>query len=126
MDTLPRDIKVGIVLFPGAFPLDFIGPLDIFNTLRPNQPLAKEANLTITPTLISETIGKVEMTGGWEIVSQLSFKEATQTDWDVVLVPGGSGARPWNETNRSAQEFLKEVGGKVKILMTGMSLYLRS
>jgi hypothetical protein len=116
---LPRHIKVGFVLFPLAFPLDWSGPLDVFNTLRPDSPIAASSDLSVSSTLLAADLYPVEMTGGWSVVPQQTFSEALKEEWDIILVPGGRGARPWDENNAPAQEFIKAIAPNIKYLLTG-------
>ncbi|KAK1922905.1 class I glutamine amidotransferase-like protein, partial [Papiliotrema laurentii] len=115
---LPRHVKVGFVLFPLAFPLDWSGPLDVFNTLRPDSPIAASSDLSVSSTLLAADLYPVEMTGGWSVVPQQTFSEALKEEWDIILVPGGRGARPWDENNAPAQEFIKAIAPNVKYLLT--------
>lgn len=123
--ALPAHLKIGIVLFPNAFPLDFIGPLDILNTLLPSKNTADPLGVSITPVLLSHSLDPLPTSGGWSIVPHMTFTQAiegeTRGGWDGILVPGGQGARPWAEENIPAQEFIKAVVDQCKVVMTGKS-----
>lgn len=64
------------------------------------------------------------MSNGMSVVPQMTYDNAMAEDqeWDVVLIPGGSGARPWFESNKGTRDFLVKVGPKCKYVLTGKSL----
>lgn len=120
--ALPRHLKFGVVLFPQNFPLDWVGPTDILNTLRPSRTALPDLDLSISLTLLAESLDPVQTSGGWSVVPQKTFDQAREEEWDGILVPGGSGARPWAEGNQAAQEFIKLIGPTCKVVLTGEEL----
>lgn len=117
--ALPRHLKVGVVLFEDAFPLDFIGPLDILNTLKPDSDASTASDVSIDSTILAASLDPLRVWGGMKVVPDRTFDEAAAEEWDAVLVPGGRGARPWLESNSGAQAFLKEVVPRTKVVLTG-------
>lgn len=140
--TLPRHLRLAVIIFPNAFPTDFIGPLDILNTLRPDQSAANAHGVSIKTTILAETAEPVVLTGGMRVVPDMTFEQALSVrnghgegepgegdgpdrGWDAVLVPGGGGARPHLESNRAARDFLREIVPSLNVLLTGESLWTR-
>jgi len=79
---MPRTI--GILLFDGAEEMDFVGPWDVFTAALPGTP----DDRVVT---IAERSGPISCEKGLRVIPDLSYREAMEVD--VVLVPGGSGAR---------------------------------
>ena len=120
--SVPPHLRLAVVLFPNAFPLDFVGPLDILGTLRPEKhdpPLS----CSITTILLSHSLDPLPTSAGWDIVPQMTYEtalsEKEKGKWDGVLVPGGQGARPWAEGNEAARGFLEAVVKDCKVVLTG-------
>ena len=126
--SVPPHLRLAVVLFPNAFPLDFVGPLDILGTLRAEKhdpPLS----CSITTTLLSHSLDALPTSAGWDIVPQMTYEtalsEKEKGKWDGVLVPGGQGARPWAEGNEAARGFLEAVVKDCKVVLTGeCAIYL--
>src|SRR5215469_10209952 len=79
---MPRTI--GILLFDGAEEMDFVGPWDVFTAALLGTP----DDRVVT---IAERSGPISCEKGLRVIPDLSYREAMEVD--VVLVPGGSGAR---------------------------------
>jgi transcriptional regulator GlxA family with amidase domain len=79
---MPRTI--GILLFDGAEELDFVGPWEVFTAALGDLP----GDRVVT---IAEHSRPIACEKGMRVIPDLLYGEAT--DIDVVLVPGGSGAR---------------------------------
>jgi putative intracellular protease/amidase len=120
--VLPRHIKVGVVVFEDAFPTDFVGPLDILNTLKPESDASKAKDVSISSTILASSLDPLRLWGGMKVVADQTLQDAAAEEWDAVLVPGGRGARPWLESNSAAQDFLKAVVPRTKVVLTGESL----
>jgi putative intracellular protease/amidase len=114
-DPLPS--KVGIILFPGFQLLDYAGPLDALNILSNSH--------TITLSTLASSLDPVP-TQNWvqdqqgsncsqSIVPTHTFADAP-TDLDVLLIPGGLGARGAGSDVRMEPvvNFLKSYLGSVK------------
>ena len=79
---MPRTI--GILLFDGAEEMDFVGPWDVFTAALLGTP----DDRVVT---IAERSRPLTCEKGLRVIPDLSYREAMEVD--VVLVPGGSGAR---------------------------------
>jgi transcriptional regulator GlxA family with amidase domain len=79
---MPRII--GILLFDGAEEMDFVGPWEVFTALLSGMP----GDRVVT---IAERSRPITCEKGMRVIPDLTYEEATEVD--VVLVPGGSGAR---------------------------------
>ena len=79
---MPRTI--GILLFDGAEEMDFVGPWCVFTAALIGIP----DNRVVT---VAERSGPITCEKGLRVIPDLVYGEAPEVD--VVLVPGGSGAR---------------------------------
>ena len=75
----------GLLLFPGAEELDFVGPWEVFGA----SALLSDAGDQVVS--IAEEPGAVRCAKGLEIVAQFGFSD--HPPLDVLLVPGGRGTR---------------------------------
>ena len=112
-------LRVAIPIFPLVLPLDFVGPLDVFNTIVPEKAAAKGLSFAIKSTIVAQTLDPVHGAAGLKFVPDMTFDAAEEEQWDAVLVPGGSGARPWLDSNKPVREFLVKMVPKCKIVFTG-------
>ena len=79
---MPRTI--GILLFDGAEEMDFVGPWEVFTAALSGMP----GDRVVT---IAERSRPITCEKGMRVIPDLTYGEAAEVD--VVLVPGGSGAR---------------------------------
>lgn len=93
-------ITTGILLFPDAEELDFVGPWEVFTMAKGVQP----DDRVVT---IAETREPVRCAKGLRVVPDHSFDDAPGLD--VVLVPGGQGTRR-EVSNRALIEWLRKAG----------------
>lgn len=77
-------ITVGIVVFPDAEELDFVGPYEVFT-------MAAQVGADLEVVTISQEEGPVRCAKGLRVLTDCTFETAPQLD--VVLVPGGQGTR---------------------------------
>ena len=120
---------MAVILFDLVQPLDFIGPCDLLTPLSPSR-LAESDSLNLTPpsltiTYLGPTLEPITMAGGLQVVPTMTYDEADKKEWDVLLIPGGRGARPWLDSNARARAFLQ--AGHVeraRWVLTGRSLSL--
>lgn len=117
----PKHFRLAIAIFHEAQPLDFIGPVDVFNSLSPDRPRTPETDFSIQTVLLATTMDPVTLDGGMAVMPQMTYDQARREHWDGVLVPGGSGAQPWVESNRAAKDFLAEVVPRCQYVLTGAS-----
>ncbi len=83
------DLTIGLLLFPDAEELDFVGPWEVFtvSTMVRNQGALPEGKV-IT---IAETTEPVRCAKGMRVVPDYSIADAPKLD--ILLVPGGQGTR---------------------------------
>lgn len=122
-DPLPK--KIAIILFPGFQLLDATGPLDAFSLLSYQHPLALYI-LAATLDPVS-THNFVQQKQGSHVSASIvpthRFENAP-ADFDMVLLPGGLGARgPDGEKNTGpVVDFLKSLDlsgdGSIKHVLT--------
>lgn len=106
--------KFGVVLFPGFQALDVFGPLDALNNLSRWTPL-EFVTLAATRDAVST---RVEAPGriGQTVVPTHTFDDCPE-DIEVLLVPGGFGARNPALTTPIV-EFVKRVYPRLRFLLT--------
>lgn len=114
----PKPLTLAVILFPLVQPLDFIGPCDLLTPLSPSRLASASPQLPSAYSLeisyLSTTLDPVEMAGGLKVVPTMTYDEADGKAWDVILVPGGRGARPWLESNERARRWLGKEAGHVE------------
>ena len=101
---------VGVLLFDGFDLLDACGPIEVFGNLKPR----------FTVVLVSESAGSIASAQGPKVLADHSLNDCPPID--VLLVPGGPGARrevdnatllAWL-TERAAAKFWPEIGPLVR------------
>lgn len=110
-------------LFPLAQPLDFIGPLDIFNsTLHyPSSDSDPDPPFQITCIILSTTLEPVQCDSGLVVVPDMTYDAAEKEGekWDAVLVPGGRGVRLEMPGKDRTIEFLRRVVPDCRFVLSG-------
>jgi putative intracellular protease/amidase len=101
--------------------LDWVGPLDILNTLSKDET-KPSAIPSVQCTLVGDEIEIIPQSNGMKVTPEITFDQALKEEWDAVLVPGGQGARPWFETNAKCRDFLVEIVPKCRYVFTGDSI----
>ncbi|KAF2969045.1 hypothetical protein GQX73_g4581 [Xylaria multiplex] len=106
--------KFGVVLFPGFQALDVFGPLDALNNLSRMIPL----EFTVLAATLDPVNTKVPSPGriGQSVVPTHTFDNYPK-DLEVLLVPGGFGARDPAIT-APIVEFLKRIFPQLRHLLT--------
>ncbi len=110
---------IGILLFDGAEEMDFVGPWEVMTAAVDGLP--GERVLTIAPSS-----GPVLCEKGMQVIPDATYADAP--DLDVVIVPGGSGARREID-NPATVEWLTETCAKcawVASVCTGAFLLVGS
>ena len=111
----PKPTKFGVILYDGVQLLDAFGPLDTLYLLSLTTPieLSLIANstdpVTSTPKAFPHSIGA-------RFLPTHTFETAPE-DIEVLLVPGGIGARDLNATQPAA-DFVKARFHKLQYLLT--------
>ena len=75
-------LTTGILVFDGVEELDFVGPFEVLTAAR------REGDRVLT---VAQTTDPITCAKGLRVLPDVSFAEAPQLD--VLLVPGGRGAR---------------------------------
>jgi transcriptional regulator GlxA family with amidase domain len=78
-------IRIGVVVFDDAEELDFAGPWEVFTMASNIQPKAHEV------MLVAESDRPVHCAKGMRVLPDVTFENCPKLD--VVLIPGGQGAR---------------------------------
>jgi transcriptional regulator GlxA family with amidase domain len=78
-------VKIGILLFDDVEELDFVGPWEVFKVAREAKPDAFEL------LLLAERDTAVRCRGGMRVLPDATTADCRSLD--VLLVPGGQGAR---------------------------------
>src|SRR5262245_23878086 len=95
-------ITTGILIFPDAEELDFVGPWEVLTSARALRP----EDRVVT---IAQTREPVRCAKGLQVIPEHSFDDAPELD--VVLVPGGQGTRR-EVSNPVLIEWLRKAGAQ--------------
>ena len=95
-------ITTGILLFPDAEELDFVGPWEVFTMAKGLRP----DDRVVT---IAQTREPVRCAKGLRVIPDHGFDDAPKLD--VVLVPGGQGTRR-EVANPALIEWLRKTGAQ--------------
>lgn len=112
MATDPLDPTIGIVVFPNAEELDFVGPWEAFSMAKRAHRGGTESPDPAAPApdlgvhLVAQTRDVVRCAKGLRVVPDCAFEDAPPLD--VVLVPGGIGTRR-EVGNEALLAWLREV-----------------
>jgi len=98
------DLTFGILIFPDAEELDFVGPWEVFtmSAMARNKGVLPEGQVI----MIAETPEPVRCAKGMKVTPDFSIADAPKID--VLLVPGGQGTRVEVE-NRALMKWIAEV-----------------
>jgi len=96
---------VGALIFPGFELLDLFGPLEMFGLLPDHFDL----------TLIAEATGPVPSNQKVPAFAQVALADAP--DYDILLIPGGSGTRTQKD-NPALLEWLARASGKAELTLS--------
>ncbi|KAJ5651964.1 hypothetical protein N7507_009390 [Penicillium longicatenatum] len=114
-DQSTPPLRIGVALYPGFQALDVFGPLDCLNTL------SKSENFTLA--LISSTLEPVSTflpefpnSIGQSVVPTHTYAAAPELD--VLLVPGGIGARELSPLIQEVVTFIRDVYPSLQYLIT--------
>lgn len=102
--------RIGILIFDDVEELDFVGPLEVFG-------VASELGAACRITMISEKREPIRCRHGLRILSERTLDEAG--DLDVLIVPGGAGARLGAANNPRIIRFIEEQRGFIASVCTG-------
>src|SRR5262245_3427571 len=96
----------GLMVFDGAEELDFAGPWEVFTA---SSMVRDDAD---TVVLIAEREGPVRCAKGMRVLPDRSFDD--HPPLDVLLVPGGKGARTTQLTNPVATGWIAKVAAEAE------------
>jgi transcriptional regulator GlxA family with amidase domain len=103
-------ITIGILVFDAAEELDFVGPLEVFG-------MAAEFGQPCRTVVISENAEAVRCAHGLRILPDDTIDNAPELD--LLIVPGGRGARLHARNNPKILEFVRRQKGIVASVCTG-------
>lgn len=102
--------KVGIFLFDDVEVLDFAGPFEVFSVTS----YANDECKPFQVETISETGNLITARNGLKIQPDYSFINAPE--YDILIIPGGAGARNREINNEKTIQWIRERAKTVKIL----------
>jgi transcriptional regulator GlxA family with amidase domain len=97
----------GLLVFPDAEELDFVGPWEVFTASSMMKELNGDAPDSVV--LIAETLDPVRCNKGMRVLPDHTIDD--HPDLDVILVPGGMGTRVEVE-NARLMAWLADVAGR--------------
>jgi len=101
---------VGILLFDEVEVLDFAGPFEVFSITT----ISNSDEKPFIIKTISESGNIVKARGGLKVKPDHSFNNAP--DLDILIIPGGYGAREAEISNEVVINWINEQGNKVQLL----------
>lgn len=108
MDNKPK--SVGIVLFNEVEVLDFTGPYEVFSLAQAGWDSGKAFRVRT----VSQHGITIASHGGLKVQPDCSFETAPR--FDILIVPGGYGARVIEARNEAMLEWLKESFEEAEIM----------
>jgi len=100
---------IGILVFDDVEELDFTGPLEVF--------AMASLSLDLKVLTVAETANEVRCRYGLRMIPSCSFHDCPQLD--LLIVPGGPGARNHARFSPVILEFVREQQGFVASVCTG-------
>jgi len=101
---------VGILIFDDVEELDFTGPLEVFG-------MAAHFGADCRTVTIAEQRKEIRCRHGLRVVPEFSFHDAPSLD--LLIVPGGLGARTHARANAKILDFVRQQSGMVASVCTG-------
>jgi transcriptional regulator GlxA family with amidase domain len=102
-------LKVGILLFNDVEVLDFAGPFEVFSLAE--KPRGQKVFEVRT---VSQQGAVITACGGLRVLPDCSFETAPR--FDILIVPGGVGARATEVHNPAVIEWIKAQAQSVQLL----------
>jgi transcriptional regulator GlxA family with amidase domain len=109
-DPMNANITIGILIFEDAEELDFVGPFEVFG-------MAAEFGESCRPLIISESTEVVRCAHGLRVLPDYAMDDAPPLD--LLLVPGGRGARVYAARNERILQFVRQQQKTVASVCTG-------
>lgn len=113
--TMPPATKYAVALFPGFQALDVFGPVDVLNYTSKRQHMELSLLHTSLEPVSTWVEGMPTCIG--QSVSPTHTYDSAPDDIEVLLVPGGFGARSPENVDR-VREFVKQRYPKLRYLLT--------
>ena len=101
---------VGIIVFDDVEELDFVGPLEVFG-------VAGRLGADCRPLLIAEGPGMIACRYGLRLEPHATFRTCPRLD--LLIVPGGPGARTHARENLAILDFVRRHESSVASVCTG-------
>ncbi|KAK7034030.1 hypothetical protein VNI00_012461 [Paramarasmius palmivorus] len=114
--------RLAVCLYPDVAALDYQGPIEMlggFSTelqARFGHYYKTRPSCAINVEFLSHTKEPVKPVAGPGLVPTLTYKEAMETDIDIILIPGGANSDP-KALDPSLLEFLKKRGPLAKHIL---------
>jgi cyclohexyl-isocyanide hydratase len=102
--------QIGILVFEDVEELDFVGPLEVFG-------VASELGADCRTAIISERLDSICCRHGLRIQPERTLDDVNGLD--VLIVPGGPGARLGAAKNPRILRFIQEQRGLIASVCTG-------
>lgn len=107
--------SVGIFLFHDVEVLDFAGPFEVFSvTEYPDQHVDTPESNPFIVKLVSETGELVQACNGLKVQPDYSFDNAPH--FDILVIPGGIGAREKEIYNEKVIQWISQRAGNVQLM----------
>lgn len=103
-------ITIGILVFEEAEELDFVGPYEVFG-------MAAEFDAPCKTVVIAESLGDVRCAHGLRVLPDQMIENAPTLD--LLMVPGGRGARVHARKSAQILDFVRQQKGTVASVCTG-------
>lgn len=107
---MKTDITIGILVFEEAEELDFVGPFEVFG-------MAAEFGEACQTAVVGETLGAVRCAHGLRVLPDFLMENAPPLD--LLIVPGGRGARLHASKNPKVLQFVRQQEKIVGSVCTG-------
>jgi transcriptional regulator GlxA family with amidase domain len=103
-------VKIGILIFDEVEELDFVGPLEVFG-------MARQFGANCGTLVTAEEIKPIRCRHGLVVIAGRMFAECPMLD--ILIVPGGLGARTHARQNTNILNFVRGQRGLVASVCTG-------
>jgi len=114
-------LRLAVCLFPAVTALDFQGPIELLGFLSPESLKRRFTNPpshSIETTYLSHNLDLVKPSSGPLIQPNASYSDSGPSNqYDIILVPGGPGARP-GAVPESLLEFVKRQAPGAKYILS--------
>ncbi|MBE5107824.1 DJ-1/PfpI family protein [Bacillus thuringiensis] len=112
---MKKQWSVGILLFDDVEVLDFAGPFEVFSVTKyPEQHVDTPESKPFLVKLVSETGDLVQARNGLKVQPDYSLENAPH--FDILVVPGGPGAREKEIYNEKIIQWISHRMGNVELM----------